>query len=60
MNPNTPMGMAMPKFKKRGDNATTITLSISAEDKTRMKRHAARNIMSASDLLHKWIEENCD
>jgi len=47
------------KVRKRGLNATTMTLSVSLEDKIRIKEYAARKCMSVSDLLHIWIEEAC-
>lgn len=45
--------------KKRGSDATTITLSISKEDKVKVKSYAAKNSKAVSDLLHQWIEDNC-
>lgn len=47
------------KLKKRGEHATTLTLSCSTEDKVRIKMYAARHSMSVSDLLHQWITEHC-
>lgn len=48
------------KVKKRGENATTLTLSCSMEDKLILKAYAASQSMSVSDLLHRWIKEHCD
>lgn len=47
------------RVRKRGSSATTITLSISAEDKQALKVYAASHGVSASDLLHEWINQNC-
>ena len=55
-----PVSQAGGRMKKRGADATTITLAISKEDKARVKAWAARNSTTVSDLLHKWIEENCE
>ncbi len=46
-------------MRKRGPNATTMTLSISGEDKQKLKAYAAQNYISVSDLLHIWIERYC-
>lgn len=42
-------------YRKRGDGSTTITLTISAEDKAEAKKMAQERGMSVSDLLHQWI-----
>lgn len=47
------------RMKKRGADATTITLSISREDKALVKSLAARKGLAVSDLLHQWIEQAC-
>ena len=47
------------RFKKRGPDATTMTLAISKEDKQRVKAWAAQHSTTVSDLLHSWIEEYC-
>ena len=47
------------RLKKRGENATTMTLAISKEDKATVKPWAAQHSTTVSDLLHKWIMENC-
>lgn len=47
------------RSKKRGDDATTITLTISRKDKELVKTWAIRNCVSVSDLLHQWIQEKC-
>ncbi|MBQ1487857.1 MAG: hypothetical protein IIZ41_03740 [Lachnospiraceae bacterium] len=47
------------KLKKRGADATTITLSISMEDKELAKKLAADCNASVSDMLHKWIRQEC-
>lgn len=43
------------KYRKRGENGTTVTMSISMEDKAKLKYFAAKRGMNASDLLHFWI-----
>ena len=43
--------------RKRGADATTITLSISREDKERVNELAEKRGLSISDLLHFWIQE---
>lgn len=43
----------------RGDDATTITLSISREDKIRVKTWAASRGTTVSALLRGWIAETC-
>lgn len=48
------------RMKKRGLDATTITLAISRADKATVKTWAAQHSTTVSDLLHKWIEENCN
>lgn len=40
-------------------NKTTITLSITKEDKARVKQYALAAGTTVSDLLHDWIEQNC-
>lgn len=45
--------------RKRGENATKITLSISGEDRIRLRTYAASQGVSASDLLHEWITKYC-
>ncbi len=47
------------KVRKRGDHATTMSLSVSLEDKIKIKEYAARRCLSVSDILHSWIEEHC-
>lgn len=54
-----PAQQAGGRLKKRGENATTMTLAISKEDKARVKAWAAQHSTTVSDLLHKWIMENC-
>lgn len=49
---------AVGRPRKRQDT-TTITLSISAADKQRVKAYAFANSVTVSDLLHQWIMENC-
>lgn len=46
--------------RKRGAGATTITLTISQEDKQRVKSYAALRSTTVSDLLHQWIGEYCN
>ena len=45
------------RVKKRGSNATTITLSISSEDKDAVKSLAMQRGLAVSDLLHLWIQD---
>ena len=45
------------RARKRGDDATSITLSISREDKERVNVLAEKRGLSISDLLHFWIQE---
>ena len=45
--------------RKRGTGATTITLSISGEDKARFKAWAATHGTTMSDMLHDWIVQTC-
>lgn len=40
-------------------NKTTITLSISNADKSKVKQYALAHGTTVSDLLHDWIEQNC-
>ena len=47
------------RVKKRGADATTITLCISREDKALIRMLAEKNEASISDLLHQWIREHC-
>lgn len=47
------------KLPKRGEGATTMTLTISAADKRQVKTYAARNCTTVSDLLHNWIVQYC-
>jgi len=49
----------LPPVRKRGPGATTITLTISREDKQTVKTYAARQCTTVSDLLHLWIQEHC-
>lgn len=45
--------------RKRGTDATTITLAISREDKQLVKAYAISKHTTVSDLLHQWIQNNC-
>lgn len=54
-----PAQQAGGRLKKRGEDATTMTLAISKEDKATVKAWAAQHSTTVSDLLHKWIMENC-
>ncbi len=49
----------IPPIRKRGPGATTMTLTISREDKQLVKTYAARQCTTVSDLLHLWIREHC-
>lgn len=44
--------------KKVNKELTTMTLSLSKEDKRRFKILAMEQGLTASGLLHKWIEES--
>lgn len=44
--------------RKRQD-ATTMTISISQSDKDLVKSFAFQHSVTVSDLIHKWIIENC-
>ena len=48
-----------PRNRKRGVDATTMTLTISLADKKRVKAYAAEKNTTVSDLLHQWIEIHC-
>ena len=52
-------GVPTGREKKRGDDATTITLSISREDKALLKSWAATHGTTMSDMLHDWIAQTC-
>lgn len=52
-------GEALARLPKRGEGATTLTLTISAADKRAVKTYAARNCTTVSDLLHGWIVQYC-
>lgn len=45
--------------RKRGEDATTITLAISREDKALLKSWAATHGTTMSDMLHDWITQTC-
>lgn len=45
-----------PQLRKRGPGATTMTLTISQEDKQFIKSYAAMRSTTVSDLLHAWID----
>jgi hypothetical protein len=47
------------KQSKRGENATTLTTTISREDKVKLKTYAAKRGIPVSDILHEWIEREC-
>lgn len=49
---------AVGRPRKRQD-ATQITLIISKADKEKVKAYAFNHAVTVSDLLHRWIEENC-
>lgn len=48
--------------KKTSENVrrTKLTLSVTAEDKKRLKIIAAKREKSISAILHEWIEENAE
>lgn len=39
---------------------TKLTLSVTAEDKKRLKIIAAKREKSISAMLHEWVEENAE
>lgn len=39
---------------------TTINLSITAEDKKRLKMHALKEDKTVSEILHDWIDRFCE
>lgn len=43
-----------------GARRTKLTLSVTAEDKKRLKIIAAKREKSISAMLHEWIEENTE
>ena len=45
--------------RKRGEDATTITLAISREDKVLLKSWAAAHGTTMSEMLHGWIVQTC-
>lgn len=51
----TVTGQLAPKSTKK----TTMTLSILAADKLRVKQYALEHGTTVSDLLHEWITQNC-
>ncbi|MDE7243325.1 MAG: hypothetical protein K2O18_05010 [Oscillospiraceae bacterium] len=51
----TPSG----RYRKRGADATTLTVCIKREDKIRIKQCAAAKCMTVSDLMHELIEKYC-
>ena len=54
--PKRPGAVGRPK--KRHD-ATSMTISISRSDKELVKAYAFEHSVTVSDLIHKWIIENC-
>lgn len=52
----TVTGQNGPQLRKRGAGATTMTLTISQEDKQFIKSYAAMRSTTVSDLLHAYIE----
>ena len=47
------------KEKIKEDKSDKITLSITSEDKLRVKRYALDHGTTVSDLVHMWICEHC-
>lgn len=48
----------MKKEKKKGAERTKLTLSVTCEDKTKLKIIAAKRNTSISAMLHEWVQEN--
>lgn len=44
---------------RKRQNATTMTISLSQEDKEKIKLYAFSKSLTVSDLIHQWIEQNC-
>lgn len=44
--------------QKKGTERTKLTLSVTYEDKTKLKIIAAKRNTSISAMLHEWIQEN--
>lgn len=43
--------------KKRGSERTTLTLSLSVEDKRALKQMALDNNTTVAKLVHQWLKE---
>lgn len=39
---------------------TTMSLSITKDDKMKLQEYAIREGKTAASIIHKWIQENCD
>jgi hypothetical protein len=53
-----PVNQRLGRVKKRGAGATTITLSISQEDKELVRKMAEQDGVAISDLFHMWIRNS--
>ena len=54
-------GFAMNKKKDEPQavERTTLSLSITVEDKKRLKKYAVDHDTTVAALIHNWIEKNC-
>lgn len=48
----------MRQEEKKGSERTKLTLSVTYEDKTKLKIIAAKRNTSISAMLHEWIQKN--
>ncbi|WP_314707141.1 hypothetical protein [Rothia mucilaginosa] len=54
------MGKKDDKKPSESGRRTKLTLSVTAEDKKRLKIIAAKREKSISAMLHEWIEKNAE
>ena len=53
-------GKPSPDVEGKGERQSKITLSISEQDKIKVKVYAAQHKTTISELLHVWIAEHCN
>ena len=53
------MAKAIEKSLKSQERRTTLTVSLSVEDKKTLKKYAVDREESISSVLHEWIKQNC-
>lgn len=41
------------------EKRTTLSLSLSVEDKKALKKYAADHEMTVASVVHEWIKKNC-